>query len=352
MLALTRYVIHEVHKEAVKEQISAEKKAPETKVEVSESLGPLDDFALKLVSSTHVSFSESTALKNTHFEPNQSNAFHTALLDYLKKDSDEKFYTYTVESLKDLKIRIEKEPFATGGYYLFTDYHFDGRRFIATVLLRKKAGINFTKQKGVIRPVDAESLNIEKIAMGFRLNHGIFISPDTDKNYIALITHQQDKLSGYFKNWVQAAGVISNDQNTKSLVQIINGIDIPKDASGKPKFETREEMKKAFYELIEQLPDKRVNIHQLSGQFYGEEKQDYIMSFAQKNGITVDPEFRRSSKIWKRLITIKAKVPGIELNVDYDRLNGNEVDVKDEIIIIHSKALADQIRQQHNEREN
>ena len=109
--------------------------------------------------------------------------------------------------------------------------------------------------------------------MGFRFNHGIFISDEPDRNYIALVTMQQEKLSGYFKKWVQASGVISNDINTRSLVTIINSIDIPANDNGTPKYISREEMKKAVYDMIEQSPDKSVNMLQLSEIFYGEEKR-------------------------------------------------------------------------------
>jgi nucleoid-associated protein len=53
--------------------------------------------------------------------------------------------------------------------------------------------------------------------------------------------------------------------------------------------------------------------------------------------------------VFKKLITIRARITGIELNVDYDRLNANEVDVQDNMVIIRSQAIVDQINQQRNE---
>lgn len=348
MLSILRYVIHEVHKEGRRTEGQKEVEPP--RLELSTALGPVDSFATKLVTETHKSFGDSTVLKNTHFEKGHSTHFHTGLLTYLEKDTNDAFMEFTVSALSDLKEKIEKEPFATGGYYLFGDYHYDGRRFISAILLRKKEGINFQRSHGVFVPVDGENMNIEKIAMGFRLNYGIYISPDADKNYIALVTNQKDKLSGYFKDWVQAAGVISDEKNTTSFVRILNSIEMPENEDGTPKFASREDMKKACYELVEQNPNKTVSLHYLSGQFYGPEKSNYIADYASENQITIDPEFKRYPRVMKRLITIKAKVRGIELNVDYDKLNANEVDVRVDSIIIRSQELVNQINEQRNAR--
>ena len=70
------------------------------------------------------------------------------------------------------------------------------------------------------------------------------------------------------------------------------------------------------------------------------------MKYASAHDIILDPEFKRSINVFKRLVTIRASVPGIELNVDYNKLNQNEVDVQDDIIIIKSPELAKQIKSQ------
>jgi nucleoid-associated protein len=272
MLAVTRYIIHEVHKEF---------KTTGATVEPSQQVPEIDDFAKKLIEETHKSFGMSSSLKNTKFEDGHSTAFHTGITNYLTFGNEAEFYSYTINSLNDLKERIENEQFATGGYYLFADYHYDARRYVSAILLRKKSGINFQKVNNVFKPVEGETLNIEKIAMGFRLNHGIFISDEPDKNYIALITTQQDKLSGYFRKWVQAAGIISNDKNTSALVKIVNSIPIPSDENDVPKYSSREELKKAFYDVVEQSPDKSVNLMQLSDYFFGEAQSQYIADYAQ-----------------------------------------------------------------------
>jgi nucleoid-associated protein YejK len=81
---------------------------------------------------------------------------------------------------------------------------------------------------------------------------------------------------------------------------------------------------------------------------YGEGNENYIMNFATANSFVIDPNFKIDNTTFKRLITIRAKVKGIELNVDYEKLNEQEVDVDIEqgIIIIRSAELAKQINDQ------
>ena len=63
--------------------------------------------------------------------------------------------------------------------------------------------------------------------------------------------------------------------------------------------------------------------------------------------MTIDSEFKRSSNEWRKLVTIRTKVPGIELNVDYDKINPNEVEVKNNFVVIHSQEIVDQIIEQN-----
>ena len=182
--------------------------------------------------------------------------------------------------------------------------------------------------------------------MGFRLNYNIYATPGDDKNYIALLTNQQDReLSGYFKDWVNAAGIISNDVNSNLFVNLIKQIDLPLDDDGSPLY-TREQFQKAAHLFAEKSPNKILNVNTFSAFAYGEKNSDYIMKYAATHNFTLDPEFKRTGNILKKLVTIRASVPGIELYVDYNKLNRNEVDVQDNKIIIKSPELVKQMKEQ------
>jgi len=348
MIVVNRFIVHEVEKEVKQKGETESDDKKDVILKFSKTIPTVDNFSMRLIEETHKSFGLSSSLKNTQFEEGHSTVFHTGLLNYFAKEEDKEFYTYTQKALEDLKVRIQKEPFATGGYYLFADYKYDDRRYISAVLLRKKHGINFKIENGVFLPIDSDNLDIEKIAMGFRLNYALYNSTETDRKYIALVTNQRDHLSVYFKEWVQAANIITNDANTAALVKVLNAVDMPDDELGQPVYKTREEFRKAFYDVIEQARDKMVNLFDLSKHFYGADNEQHLTQYAQTKQVTIDPEFKRSPAILKKLITVRAKVEGIELTVDYDKINKRNVEVKEDRIIIHSKDLASQINAQND----
>lgn len=346
MIKVDACIIHEVLKEAKNDKNVA--KTNDAKLDLSASLLDNDDpYVAQLIETIHTSFSTYPSIKNTHFESDQNTKFSTLLNEYIVKSSSENFLKYSLDSIQALKILIEKENFATGGYYIFSDYTYEGRRFLSVMVVRKnKDALNLKKIAGRHQPEQTENVNTEKIAMGFRLNHNIYTNTEDDKNYIALLTNQKDrKFSGYFKDWVNAAGIISNEMNSNAFVNIINEIDIPIGENGEPAY-TREEFKKIAYQFAENSLDKVVNVMTFSAQLYGEEKGDYVMKYATSKNIVLDGEFRQSGQIFKKLITVRAMVPGIELLVDYNKLNPNDVDVKEDTIIIRSAELVKQLNAQ------
>lgn len=186
--------------------------------------------------------------------------------------------------------------------------------------------------------------------MAFRLNYEIYLENDPNRNYLAIISTQRDgAVSGYFRDWVSAGGLIKNDKNTSNFVAIVKSIDIPKDDDGNDMF-TRNEFQKAVFDSVNLRKDKIVSLKDLSKKLYGEENEDKFMNYAIENKLILDPEFRRDSKKWRGLTTIKAHIPGIEIIVDYDKVNSDEFSTTGETVIIKSKKLVDQINKQYGER--
>ncbi|RZL00114.1 MAG: hypothetical protein EOO89_30670, partial [Pedobacter sp.] len=74
---------------------------------------------------------------------------------------------------------------------------------------------------------ETENINIEKLAMGFRINCGLYLDNNDTRNYLALISHQGDDLSRYFITWVNADHVIDSRVNTRQLIGVIKEIGVP-----------------------------------------------------------------------------------------------------------------------------
>lgn len=344
-IKVSRYVIHFLDKE--KNKVNAN-------IDYSKEVSHSDDFSKVLAESLHKSITESPSLKNTKFKENNTNDFSTLLNNYLElSDADaESFFEFS-KSLEKLREEIENKPFPTGGYYLFIDYYVDRSRYIAVVLLRKKGGLNVIKKDGVYTLDNTENINIDKIAMAFRLNFSIYLNSESEvdkNNYLALITTQQDgEVSEYFRDWVNAGDMIKNSVNTKNFIRIIKNIDIPKNEKGEESFKNLDEFKRAIFDHIKDKKSKTINLSDISKHFYGEGNENKIAETAKEFGIDIDNEFKKDARIVRELITIKASVDGIILSVDYDKINPDEVDIQDEYILIKSKKLATKLRIRYNQ---
>ncbi len=339
-IKINRYIIHFLEKERIKTKAN---------IDLSDSVAFQDEFSIKLAEDVHNSINISPSLKNTKFKVNSSNDFSTNLNSYLETSDDQDFILFS-KSIERLKEKIEKLSFATGGYYLFIDYEISKKRYISVVLLRKRQGLNITKDGTVFKLNSSENLNIDKIAMAFRLNFEIYLNSENEtdkKNYIALITTQQDgEVSKYFQEWVNSGDLIKNAANTTNLIKLIKSIDRPVDEDGKDIYSSLGDFQKAIFEYSKSNKNKLVNLYDLSKHFYGEENENKLMNYARDCNIIIDPEFKKDNAKWKSLITIKASVEGIELNVDFNKINKDEVDVQENCIVIKSKSLAEKVKSQ------
>jgi nucleoid-associated protein len=332
-IKVNRYIIHYLEKEQSK---------PVSEFTLSKSISLEDEFSIILVNGIHKSISENSSLKNTKYKIG-SNLFSTNLEEYFECSDDDSFLIFS-SCLEELRVKIDKIAFATGGYYVFVDYMINSKRYISVVLLRKKDGINVERVGDNYKLKTTENLNIDKIAMAFRLNYEIYLrksGSDDDTNYIAFITTQQNKdISNYFTEWVNTGDLIKSSKNTGNLIKIIKTIECPTDDEGNTM--TREDFKKAIYAFTKK--DSIVNLSDISSHFYGKENPNKISDFAKDNEIIIDNEFKKYKTIWNKLIQVKAKIDGIELNVDTDKLNPANVEVHADMIIIRNRKLIEALK--------
>ncbi|MFL9845584.1 nucleoid-associated protein [Flavobacterium rhizosphaerae] len=331
------YIIHFINKESGKTS---------AQIDFSKKIDGDNEFSKTLAREVHVATNSSVSLKNTNFRNDNENSFKKRLDEYLATHQKEEFYDFS-KTLEQLKEKMEKESFAVGGYFLFIDYEFQNKRFLSVVLLRKKKGLNITKVDDTYILNNIENINIDKIAMAVRLNYNIYLNPLDDRNYLALITTQQNGIiSAYFREWVNTGDFIKNDKNTDSLVRIIKGIPVPQDDEGNDLYKSSADFQKAVFEYARPRKNKLINLRDMGVHFFGEGNENKFLDYATKNDMTIDPEFKRDSSIWRTLVTIRARIEGVELNVDYDKINDDEVFIGESQIIIKSKELISQMKAQ------
>ncbi|KZE76706.1 hypothetical protein AV926_14955 [Myroides marinus] len=336
-LRIKNYIIHYLDKE----------RAGEATLELSKSLLEIDEFSEKLLLELHKAITDSDSVKNTKFKEESSNVFSNRLNQYFEQEYEEEDFINFSNSINELATTIEKVPFATGGYYVFADYFIDSKRYVTVAVLRKKTGLNIIKVDGKFKLLDSENLSIDKIGMAFRLNFNLYVNEKSEEekdNYIVLITTQKyGDVSGYFREWVNAGDLIRSSQNTKSLLEIIETIPLPQDEYERDRYD-RYTFQKHVYDYSKSRT--LINVYDLSSHFYGEENRNFVMDYAREHDLVIDPEFKKQTRIWRKLITVKASIEGVELSVNYDKLNDDEVKVEDDKIVIYSKKLASKIRSQ------
>ena len=336
-LTIQRIIVHYLDKK---------QKVTSANIDYSTEMLEIDDFSNRLISELHKSITDNSSIKNATFKEEQTNSFTLRLNEYLEDSDDGRFLLFS-ESLELLKEKIEKKAGAKGGYYLFADYTVDTNRFISVVVLRKKSGLNIVKSDNGYKLDDAENINIEKIAMAARLNYSIFINPEDERKFLAVITTQADgEVSEYFKEWILAAGMIKSTTNTNRLINIIKSINLPLDENGEEI--SRADFKRAVYDYGNSIQGRRIDIYEMSSHLYGPESRTAIRDFADSEGIQIDPIVKFSSN-WKSLITLQVSVPGIKLNVDFDKINPDEVDIQNEQIIIRDAQLATLLNNRYQE---
>ena len=257
-MQVSRIIIHELVKEA--HSVDVDYKSSSNLIQVNPGID-------KLVEHIHIAFDQSITKYSKFDKSNTENAVYKNIDKYLTQANDDnQFIHFSKASLSELAILISREPFATGGFYLFVDYLENGYNYIAIIIVRNKDAFNINWNGNDFSVDETENINIEKLAMGFRINCGLYLDESDTRNYLALISHQGDDLSRYFTIWVNAAHVIDSRTNTRQLVGVIKEIGAPDG------YENPDDFERDIYDWIDGVRKANknvVDIDVLSEAFYG-----------------------------------------------------------------------------------
>jgi len=336
-----RLVIHQLEKDA---QVSGIKL-----YNSSDSLMGINPGINRMFELIHDSFENDKTRHCKYKLDGNANSVLLNTTNYLAGESDDLFLTYTKASLDNLASRIENVTFATGGYYLFADYMLNSRRYMAIILARKKDGFNleFNSSQRSFDFLDTKNINTDKLAMGYRVNLNLYQNREhePDRNYMALLTNQGDRMSNYFLEWVNASEAVNGKIQTGILISAIKQmgpLDPDEDVST---FQNR------VYGVISDLKKSNrgsLNIDMLSEVIYGERRR--LRNFIEVNlNKEIDPDIRPDNTTLKKLVQIKAEVPGINLTINAAKFDTDEVETQGKILIIRNENLVRQIERQRQE---
>ncbi|TYR31252.1 hypothetical protein FXV77_21110 [Sphingobacterium phlebotomi] len=338
-MKLNRIIIHELIKEAGKTEASF---VPST------SLLVVNEGLTSMIQDVHESFEK--LINSYHkFKPNsERKAIYINAYKYSNDDeTDERFLNWSRLGMRELEGAIKSVPFATGGYYVFSDYEINGLKFLSIVIVRNKEAFNIKWDPAAeMYNVDStENINIEQMAMGFRLNLNLYRGI-ANRNYIALINKKGDGASQYFKDWVCVDDGTGPQQNTNNFINIIKEIGLPENFEG-----DEDSFFKHVFESIqnEQKSNQgNVNVDRISELFYRDRAR--IRRYAEDEyGQELDSEFKVHKESLRKLIRFKAAVKGISISLDIDHFQNETVVLQDNSVIIRSQSIYDQLLKQRKD---
>ncbi len=243
--------------------------------------------------------------------------------------------------IKNLKEQLTNLHQAKGGYFLFVRYKVQNE-FLAVFILRDTQGF-ITKNDNNDYVLDTVThLEINKLAMGMRINLDIFNNSESEENkqrYVSLIRGNTD-VSKYFNHWIGINDTRAETVDASSLMQIANNIDLP-DGIG-----NRETLKRKIGEFANNATDNIVDLIALSLSIFGSD--DYLAQYCSSNNIDIDNEFKISKTNIKKFFNVVAKTDGINISFSRDKIN-DSISIQDSKLIIESEQLIKEINAQINE---
>jgi nucleoid-associated protein YejK len=162
------------------------------------------------------------------------------------------------------------------------------------------------------------------------------------RNYVALLTNQGDKFSAYFTDWVNATDTVNAKVQSDILVNAIKNIGAPP-GEDEVEFELRAFRSIAGYRKSHK---GKVNIVDISQLLFADPDRigNYILNELQ---LEIDSDIFLDAASLRKLVQIEASVKGINLTFEAGKF-GNEVHIEDDLVIINSRDLVDQIRAQQS----
>lgn len=313
-------VIHELIKDQNTESNDVE-------VNLSEHSVTLDEKTTELLQSLNDSFDKRSPKRGKLAD----NGFKEIITDFNNIDLVNNSQALT----KQLKEQIKNVTLAKGGYLLFCKYAVNNS-FLSVFLLRNTTGALFEKNGDTFGVRDTTHIDIDKFAMGVRINLTL-LNANSDDRYVQLSRGNTD-ISKYFETWIGLDDTRQENKDGEALYELTNTLPL---ADG----ETRDDLRKKIHSFAKGSNNHRINLRELSGYLY-DGNQDRINEFI-SDDMDIDGEFSLKGKILWKFYRVSAKGDGIEISAKRDLFSDQSViSIQDNSLIIHSQSLVNSIQEQ------
>ncbi|QIH35504.1 nucleoid-associated protein [Sphingobacterium sp. DR205] len=333
-MKVNRLIIHEIIKESKDKNVNRN---------ISKGEINIDDNIVRMTEFLVNSFDDSN-IKYGRFRNGHENAFSLNAIKYISANRIDKktFFDFTRLSLNELVLILENVILATGGYYFFVDYEKNSTPFILVLIVRNKEAFKIDWENGTFTIDETANINIDKIAMGFRLNCSLLDNITADRNYIALVSNQGESLSDYFLTWTNTDITNDSTKSTQHLVNLLRVIKKPIDT------DENEFRRNAFSWMTQykKINKGYVNIDKLSDYLFGD--KNTIKNYAKELGYEIETELKVNSAKLRSLVKYSAKSKGINVSFNVEDIDSGDItiDANNQVVVITNKSIFDKLLSQ------
>lgn len=317
----------------------------------NESLLPIDELSIRLTTSLNERYNNRNINRAKFRDPSESDTiFCEKFRMFNELRNSNSFIEFSKLATSNLAITLQHVPFATGGYFVFIDYSVQSHiNYTACFLVRNTDGLIFNRDEttGQFKISEQFHIDFEKLAVGCRINLNSYNSQD-DLKYLNFITGKNEGVSEYFKDWINAYLFEDEKADSELLLDLIDSLPLPSREDGTQL--TRDEFKRSVFENIKATSNRKsVDLNILNSTYYGE--SNVIANFIEEKQIPISTQFNARENIVKRLVKFDAFADKIKISFPYELLEQNLIFTdpnEEDIVVIRSKKLADQIRLEEN----
>jgi nucleoid-associated protein YejK len=307
----------------------------------SENLIQVNEDLNLLIERLNKAFNKNGQVVKTEFRNDEYYPFQQRFRNYWDANrSIETFYEFTWRALNSLSRIIQGSTLAKGGYFIFAEYRTNNKDYLGVYLVRENEEFFFNKEGGYFVVNRDDIPDTSNLAMACRIDLTRFYN--NEERYHQFTRHKQQNISDYFINWIEADLADKSKDDTRTLINIINNVELPEDPVTEEQYE-EEKFRRNLFDYINSV-GRVVKMDELGENFWGD--PDYLLNYAQEHEIEIDQEFQADNNILKTLKKYEAKRGNLKISFtksDYDK--GVVYKGDGDQIVIDSEQIRQQIDQ-------
>lgn len=313
----------------------------ETWVEESQKLTRIDEKAISLINELDDSYTKSSIIYAA-LDSSSDLVFPNAYRKMEQNNEPDAFLAFSAKTLDNLAQLISNATAAKGGFLVYADYTIENQHYLSVFLIRDTKGKYFTNSKGepFFKISELEHLDLARLAMACRIDVNCFRKKNK-QNYMSVISKHND-ISEYFIRWIGAVNKESNVNYTNDLLQILNLAAKPKDKLGKEM--EPEAFREAVFNYYKTLPQKVIDLNELSKTFYDDEK--YLPILAATQNILINTQFTPDKATMTKFVRVDVDSDDINLRFPRSAITNKKIRIVNHQVIIDSPIFTQDLQKE------